>query len=59
MGVADQFVGIAPGRDRAGLGVQKDAVAGNGKNAGQFVGDNDESGAQGVPQFQNQIVQQT
>ena len=40
--VAHQFGGVAPGSDAPGPHVEIDAVAGDGEDAGQLVGDDDE-----------------
>ena len=48
MGVAGRDLG-------ARFGVQEYAVVGDGKDAGQLVGDDDDGGAKTVAQFEDQI----
>ena len=57
-GITDQqgLFWIASGDHGPGLGVEEDRTVADTENAGQFVGDDDDGGAEILTQFENQFV---
>ena len=52
----EEVAGVAAGNLGAGGGVEEDGVGGNREDGGEFVGDDDDGGAQGVAELEDEVV---